>query len=520
MPSYGAATHVGNVRDNNEDSFAADEDKHLWVVADGMGGLGFGEVASAISIHSVVRLVRQGHGVNQAIEIAHNRIKQYANTDAEGTNMGTTLVLLLSQGSLYNVFWVGDSRAYLYDSSLKQNRLRQITVDHSLVQSLIESGQLSQEDARNDRRKNAITRALGVQELDTVRADSVSNRWAPGQKIILCSDGLTDCVTDENIEAILATGGDEQEVAERLISRALRDGGRDNVTVVVVSAPMSVRGTEGDTEIPGDTTGSYTRRPQDTATAVPGPPAEDLGATTRVERQPAPTDDATERPGDPAAASPAAAEVDQQPNGARLNLLLLVVITIALIAAIVVLVDTEPQAGLESSPALNGRIDAETLARVHAPAVAPHFPGIELKHGLTLTAGTFKELANAEARQKELLRNGIDAFVEKPPLARQPGFIVYGGPFADESRRKEAVARLAAAGIPAEATPDAPSLMSPPVTGATGQPGRGNTPNLTTISAQTTLAAIEAAMLPQEADQSLLPQPADDNQTSRIHKLA
>ena len=117
-------------------------------------------------------MVREGHGINQAIEIAHRNIKEYAESDGMGTNMGTTFVLLLSHGSLYNIFWVGDSRAYMLD----KQQMTQITIDHSLVLSLIEQGEITEEQATTDPRKNAVTRALGVQELETVRADSISER--------------------------------------------------------------------------------------------------------------------------------------------------------------------------------------------------------------------------------------------------------------------------------------------------------------------------------------------------------
>ena len=107
-----------------------------------------------------------------AIEEAHRNIKNYAETDGMGTNMGTTIVLLLSSGSLYNVFWVGDSRTYLFDNE----SLRQIIIDHSLVQFLIDQGELTAEEAASDPRKNAVTRSLGVQELETVGADSISDK--------------------------------------------------------------------------------------------------------------------------------------------------------------------------------------------------------------------------------------------------------------------------------------------------------------------------------------------------------
>jgi len=245
---YGAGTHVGNIRDNNEDSYVCEGEKALWIVADGMGGLGFGEVASAIATFTITNMVRDGHGVNQAIEAAHSRIKEYAKSDGRGTNMGTTLVLLLSQGSLYNIFWVGDSRAYL----LGNEDFKQVTVDHSLVQSLIDQGELTIEEAATDPRKNAVTRALGVQELVTIRADSLSEKWAPGEKILLCSDGLTDCVSNAEIEEILRQGGTDQELTDRLIQAALEGGGKDNVTVIIISAPDTTQYSDSDTHVPLD----------------------------------------------------------------------------------------------------------------------------------------------------------------------------------------------------------------------------------------------------------------------------
>lgn len=245
MQQFGASTHVGNVRDNNEDSYVCDTARSLWIVADGMGGLGFGEVASAISTFTVTTQIRAGQGVNQAIELAHRRIKEYAESEALGANMGTTLVLLLSQGSLYNVFWVGDSRAYLFDKTLTQ-----LSVDHSLVQTLIERGELTVEEARYDARKNAVTRALGVQEIDTVRADSISAKWRPGQKILLCSDGLSDLVAPAEIESVFCQEGTDQEKTQRLVALALAAGGKDNITVVIISAPQTIDELTSDTEAP------------------------------------------------------------------------------------------------------------------------------------------------------------------------------------------------------------------------------------------------------------------------------
>lgn len=249
MHNFGAATNIGNQRDNNEDSYVSDAKSNLWIVADGMGGLGFGEVASAIAVHTIASMLKQGHGINQAIEASHKKIQEYAETEASGTNMGTTLVLLYSQASLFNIFWVGDSRAYMFDGALSQ-----LTHDHSLVQTLVDQGELSREEAATDPRKSAITRALGVQERDNVRADSISEKWKANQKILLCSDGLTDCVSDEDIEKILKESNTEQEAVDSLIDKALTEGGKDNITVLLVAAPESISHTGSDSEITSDDT--------------------------------------------------------------------------------------------------------------------------------------------------------------------------------------------------------------------------------------------------------------------------
>jgi protein phosphatase len=252
LQQYGASTNIGNQRENNEDSYASNPAENLWIVADGMGGLGFGEVASAITVYTISTMVRQGHGINQSIELSHKKIKEYAKIESVGTNMGTTLVLLYSQGSLYNIFWVGDSRAYSYNGSLSQ-----ITTDHSLIQSLVDQGELSTEEAKVDPRKSAITRALGVQELDSVRADSISEKWQQNQKILLCSDGLTDCVADEDIERIIRDADSDQSAVDALIDIALKSGGKDNITAVLVSAPDTISDSSSDTEVPADETAGW-----------------------------------------------------------------------------------------------------------------------------------------------------------------------------------------------------------------------------------------------------------------------
>ncbi len=242
-----ANTHLGT-RDNNEDSFVCDPANGLWFVADGVGGLALGEVASAICAHTLTTMISAGHGVNQSIETTHKRIREFADAEANGANMGSTLVLLLSRGGLYNVFWAGDCRAYLFDGNLTQ-----ITRDHSYLQALLDSGDLSEEDAREDPRRNGITKALGLLELTAVRADSISNRWKTGQQILLCSDGLSGCVDDLNIARILMSQASDQEKVDALVAEALSNGGTDNITVILVTPPATAYDlSNDDTEVPQD----------------------------------------------------------------------------------------------------------------------------------------------------------------------------------------------------------------------------------------------------------------------------
>ena len=246
--TFAAGTNVGR-RDNNEDSYACDAEHGLWLVADGVGGLSLGEVASAISTYTITRMVNSGQGVNQAIEAAHQQIKTYAIDTANSANMGCTIVLLLSRGSLYNIFWAGDCRAYL----LEEGGITLLTVDHSHAQYLIDSGELTPEQAEQDARRNGITKALGMQQLDAVRADTISGRWKHGQKILLCSDGLSGCVEDATINAILHTPVSDDQKIDLLIKAALDAGGKDNITAILVTpSPAALSSDDDSTEVPAN----------------------------------------------------------------------------------------------------------------------------------------------------------------------------------------------------------------------------------------------------------------------------
>lgn len=395
-----------------------------------MGGLGFGEVASAITTYTVTRMVREGHGINQAIEVAHRNIKEYAETDGLGTNMGTTIVLLLSHGSLYNVFWVGDSRAYLHD----KNGLNQITVDHSLVQSLIDQGELTREEAESDPRKNAVTRALGVQELETVRADSISERWKPGQKILLCSDRLTDCVSDEDIAAIMADDAEDQELVDRLIEAALAGGGKDNVTVIVVSAPKTAKAVESDTHVP---TGDDTHVPSDD-TYVPSPDDTQERAQLNSPLHLGLSIDAQEEqineeePKEPLA-EVVELPVTEEPTAVRYPASNALVAAIFFLLVAGYLVGTSPeQANPEKSIPENFLVEDLTPAE---PLVRD-FPEFDFPtDGEVLQLGLFARLEGAETHQTELTGLGLEPHIEKRVSSNSVQYAVVLGPLDEQDHQ-------------------------------------------------------------------------------------
>ncbi len=231
MIEFGHSTHVGLRREHNEDTYYADSDLQLWLVADGMGGHEHGEVASALARDTLVREVKQHTPLVRAIEMADEEIIRHSTKRSEALPMGTTIAsLMLEPNGEFEVAWVGDSRVYLW-----QNGLRQLSQDHSYVQELIDQGAITSEQARSHPHRNVVTQALGVTDPESLRVASLRGRFEPGMQILLCSDGLTEEVADSDIAAIL--GRDDlsaQECVDHLILAALDGGGSDNVTVILV----------------------------------------------------------------------------------------------------------------------------------------------------------------------------------------------------------------------------------------------------------------------------------------------
>ena len=239
---------VGKVRDHNEDAIGAQPEIGLWVLADGMGGYNAGEVASGIAVKTILEMVtaacktekrgdiesgtgymRQTIVLRDAILRANKVINQTAQSQPQCEGMGTTLVASLFYDNRVSIAHVGDSRMY----RLRGNRFEQITMDHSLLQELVDRGFYSQEEAQRSTNRNYVTRALGVEANVDVEVQEIDVQ--KGDYFLMCSDGLPDMVEDEDIHLTISTfSNDVRTVGEQLIKLTNDNGGRDNVSVVLV----------------------------------------------------------------------------------------------------------------------------------------------------------------------------------------------------------------------------------------------------------------------------------------------
>jgi serine/threonine protein phosphatase PrpC len=223
---------TGRVREINEDSVL--EAGNLFAVADGMGGHQAGEVASGLALSVTGQYVEDNLGliggeklVEKAVASANAAVHQKAASSARFRDMGTTLTLLYREGDTAYIGHVGDSRAYLF----RAGRLRALTRDHSLVATLVEEGEITEEEARTHPQRNIILRALGLEP--QVEVDVVSVKIEPGDEFLLATDGMTGLVTDEEIGGVLVAEADPVRAARRLVDLALEAGGTDNVSVVL-----------------------------------------------------------------------------------------------------------------------------------------------------------------------------------------------------------------------------------------------------------------------------------------------
>ncbi len=244
-----ARSDVGRKRKGNEDSLSLDQEQRLFVLADGMGGHAAGEVASRVAVEAIDEFVRltggnqeitwpfgldesisyDGNRLKTAIRHANRRVLEKVRESAEYEGMATTVAAVLLDGDVANLAHVGDSRIYLWS----EGELQQLTSDHSWVNEQIQSGAISAEQARSHPLRNVVTRALGGRA--ELIVDVQSRRLQPGEVLLLCSDGLTTMISDDEIAGIIGSAqGDLGQAAQALIDEANDRGGEDNITVILL----------------------------------------------------------------------------------------------------------------------------------------------------------------------------------------------------------------------------------------------------------------------------------------------
>lgn len=238
-------TDTGRVRTHNEDTVAVSAAHRLAILADGMGGYAAGEIASGIAatvIRQTIenRLNKRGwrrqpprasslqHLLATAVELANDAILATAQRQPEYAGMGTTLVAALFHHNQVSIAHVGDSRAY----RIRRGRIEQLTHDHSLLQEQLDAGLISSDQARFATNKNMVTRAVGIQS--ALQVETHAHPIAAADIYLLCSDGLSDLLTDPEILAAISAASDLVDAAERLVQRANENGGNDNISVILI----------------------------------------------------------------------------------------------------------------------------------------------------------------------------------------------------------------------------------------------------------------------------------------------
>ena len=240
--TFCSRTDPGRARDNNEDAVALDDDTHLCVLADGMGGYNAGEIASGMATafiksemsrwlteagrHAMIKEIRRALEI--CVDNANRSIFNASSSNPQYSGMGTTLVVAVFHKATLILGHIGDSRCY----RLRNGELAQITKDHSLLQEQIDAGLITQEQAATSSIKNLVTRALGVE--DAVMLDLHEHLAEVGDCYLLCSDGLSDMVDDAEIASILGGESPMEQKADKLVVAANEHGGRDNISVLLV----------------------------------------------------------------------------------------------------------------------------------------------------------------------------------------------------------------------------------------------------------------------------------------------
>ncbi|MDE3739907.1 PP2C family protein-serine/threonine phosphatase [Metapseudomonas resinovorans] len=227
---YAAQSIVGCVREHNEDALLCAPELGLWAVADGMGGHQRGEVASAVALDALREAVAAKQDLVVAVQTAHRAVV----AAASGSGMGTTLVAVKFDGAMFDLAWAGDSRAY----RVGVDGITRLSHDHSLVQALVDAGELSPQQARRHPQRNVVTQCLG-QEHQDLEVGGAKDALAPGELLLLCSDGLTGELADDEILAQCARAETLDDLVAHLLALACDAGGRDNISCIVIGLALS-----------------------------------------------------------------------------------------------------------------------------------------------------------------------------------------------------------------------------------------------------------------------------------------
>lgn len=228
--NLGHTSHSGIKRDHNEDTYGIDLEHGLFLVADGMGGHDHGEIASALARDHILTSIKEKMSIKQAVLDANQEIINNSLEKPGDLPMGTTIALLQIKDNNYKCAWVGDSRVYKYS----EGQLIAISSDHSYVQELVDQELITAAQARSHPHRNVVTQALGVTDNSEIKVALAEGKIKPGDKFLLCSDGLTEEVDDEKIAAIMKKTLSPKEIGDQLLIKALENGGSDNITTIVL----------------------------------------------------------------------------------------------------------------------------------------------------------------------------------------------------------------------------------------------------------------------------------------------
>lgn len=227
---HASISHKGHRRARNEDNLLVDEELGLFMVADGMGGHEHGDVASRLAVDTVREALSHGAGLVEAIRFANGSILDESG-GGSSSSMGTTVCAVRVRQGAYELAWVGDSRAYRFDG-----RLRMLSTDHTYVQTMVDRGEIDAVAARHHPYRSMLLQALGVCTEEELRVAQATGELEPGAGLLLCTDGLTEELTDEAIESVLRREEDPEAAVQALLKGALDSGGHDNVTLIFIQA--------------------------------------------------------------------------------------------------------------------------------------------------------------------------------------------------------------------------------------------------------------------------------------------